>query len=78
MESRWLLHLSRGVADRVERTMETSRNWRRVGLRGALDKALADGGGILTAEDGNAGSFTGLFRGVKDGSRGRIGDRQWL
>ena len=36
-------------------------------MSGTLDEALVDGGGILTAEDGNTGSFTGLFRGVKDG-----------
>ena len=53
--------------DCVERTIETSRNWRRVGLSGALDKVLAEGGGIFTAEDGNIGSFAGLFRGVSDG-----------
>ena len=56
----------RGVIDRVERTIETSRNWRRVGLSGALDKALAGGGGIFTAEDGKAGSLVGLLRGVND------------
>ena len=57
----------RGVVDRVEWTIETSRNWRRVGLSRTLDKALVDGGGILTAEDGNTGSFAGPFRGDKDG-----------
>ena len=45
--------------------METSRSLRRVGLRGVLEEAK--GGGIFTAEDGNAGSFAGLFRGVSDG-----------
>ena len=53
--------------DRVERTIETSRNWRRVGLSGTLDEALVDGGGIFTAEDGNAGSLVGLLRGVNEG-----------
>ena len=51
--------------DRVGRTIETSRNWRRVGLSDALDEVLAEGG-IFTAEDGNAGSLVGLFRGVND------------
>ena len=47
--------------------METSCSLSRVGLRGALDEVLAEGGGIFTAEDGNVGSFTGLFRGIRDG-----------
>ena len=57
----------RGVVDRVEQTIETSRSVRRVGFSGTLDEALVDGGGILTAEDGNTGSFAGPFRGDKDG-----------
>ena len=56
----------RGVVDQVERTIETSQSVRQVGLSGTLDEALVDGGGILTAEDGNAGSFAGPFRGDKD------------
>ena len=56
-----------GVVDLVERTIETSRSLRQVGLRGALEELLIDRGGILTAEDGKAGSFAGLFRGVRDG-----------
>ena len=46
----------RGVVDLVERTIETSRSLRRVGLRGALEELLIEGGGIFTAEDGNVGS----------------------
>ena len=38
-----------------------------MGLSRALDEAPVDGGGILTVEDGNAGSFAGPFRGDKDG-----------
>ena len=57
----------RGVVDHVERTMETSRIQRRVGFEGTLDEALAEGGGIFMAEDGNAGSLVGLLRGVNDG-----------
>lgn len=47
--------------------METSCILSRNGGSGTLDKALDNGGGILTAEDGNAGSFAGLLRGVKAG-----------
>ena len=35
-------------------------------MSGTLDEALADGGGIFTAEDGNVGSLVGLLRGVND------------
>lgn len=56
-----------GVGNFVEWMMEMSCNLRQVSFGRTLDELLADGGGILTAEEGNAGSFAGLLRGVKAG-----------
>ena len=51
----------------MEQTIETLCSLRQVGLSGTMEEALAKGGGILTVEDGKAGSLAGLLSGVREG-----------